>query len=577
MSAEFGGARDLFLSTLQIQNFRGIRNLRLELDDVCVLIGENNAGKSTVLDALRICLTRSFTRKSAVFDEYDYFLDGSTADPKNAPPIILTMTFEEREEDEWPDEISQRLDAAIQVSGLIRSLALQIKSGFDVATGDFTTDYEFLDLAGNTLTKAKNPRILINLQQLVPTFYLASLRDAAQEFRAKSQFWGPFVRSLGLDDAAKLEIETALAELNKKVLAGHAAFETIKTHLKKAAELIPLGVEPVHIEAMPSRAFDILAKTQVSLSSTSGARIPITRHGNGTQSLAVICLFDAFLTARLSSAYGEFAEPLLALEEPESHLHPSASKAVGELLQSLSGQKVITTHSGDLLAGVPLTKLRRLRRKGNNICVFQLKSGILDADEIAKLDYQIRATRGSLLFSRCWLLVEGETEGTFFAECARTYGYDLYAEGISCLEYSQVGVEKFIKLADSLGVEWFVVSDNDLEGLKYAKVAESHLKGRPKQKHLQVLEHGDMEVFLCMAGFGAIYEAGVASHKAKNITSPKGTLEFWQQVTDAQSKNAKPRNVLAVAQQIAKQGKESVPALLASIIDRARTLAQECV
>lgn len=425
--------------------------------------------------------------------------------------------------------------------------------------------------------KAKNPRIMINLQQLVPTFYLASLRDAAQEFRAKSQFWGPFVRSLSLDDAARQDIETALAELNKKVLDGHAAFETIKTHLKKAAELIPLGVEPVHIEAMPSRAFDILARTQVSLSSTSGARIPITRHGSGTQSLAVICLFDAFLNARLTSAYGEFAEPLLALEEPESHLHPSAAKAVGELLQSLSGQKVITTHSGDLLAGVPLTKLRRLRRKGRDICVFQLKDGILDPDEIGKLDYQIRAARGSLLFSRCWLLVEGETEGTFLAECARTYGCDLYAEGISCLEYSQVGVEKYIKLADSLGVEWFLVSDNDPEGLKYAKAAETYLEGRPKLKHVQVLEHGDMEVFLCMSGFGAVYEAGIAPQKSKNVTASVNTLEYWQQITDAQSKNAKPRNVMAVAQEIAKQGKAGVPALLASIIDRARILAQECV
>lgn len=138
----------MFLKTLKIENFRGIRKLVLELDDVCVLIGENNAGKSTVLDALRICLTRSFTRKSAVFEEYDYFLDGATADPKSAPPIILTTTFQEREEDEWPDEISQRLDTAIQVSGIIRSVTLQIKSEFDAITGDFMTDYEFLDLAG---------------------------------------------------------------------------------------------------------------------------------------------------------------------------------------------------------------------------------------------------------------------------------------------------------------------------------------------------------------------------------------------------------------------------------------------
>ena len=44
------------VTALLMENFRGIRRLELDLDEITVLIGENNSGKTAVLDALRLCL-----------------------------------------------------------------------------------------------------------------------------------------------------------------------------------------------------------------------------------------------------------------------------------------------------------------------------------------------------------------------------------------------------------------------------------------------------------------------------------------------------------------------------------------
>lgn len=566
----------MLLTRLEIKNFRGIKELSLPLDDLCVLIGENNVGKSTILDALRFCLTRPLTRRSTVFEEYDFHLEGLEAEPSKSKEIVITLTFSESKEDEWSDVISQRLSSAEQVDeNRIRSIILRVTSYFDSTVNDFVIDYDFIDLSGQPLTKAKDPHLLFNLQQLVPTFYLTSLRDAAKEFRARSPFWGPFVRALELDEEAQAELGAMLTELNKKVLNNHTGFVKVKEHLKKTAELIPHGNgDPVSINVVPSKIFDILSRTQVQLASKTGAQIPIARHGSGTQSLAVICLFDAFLQNKLEEGYGEYAKPFLALEEPEAHLHPSAIKVVGEMLQELPGQKLISTHSGDLLAGIPLNKIRRLRRRDGEISAHWLEGGVLTDEEISKLDYQVRATRGSLLFSRCWLLVEGETEAFLMSEFARALGYDLYADGCSCVEFSQVGVEKLIKLADQFGIEWFVLADNDQQGEKYKKSAIDQLNGRKEKDHIRLLDHGTMETFLCVEGFGSIYKESVSDQKKDHINAQMGTLEYWQQVVEAQGQNTKLPNSRIVIERVNSKGVESIPTLLKDVIEQARELTR---
>ena len=437
------------LTHLNIKNFRGINDLSLPLGDLCVFIGENNVGKSTILDAIRICLTSSYGRRRPTFDEYDYHLRDENAEPVNSPPIEITLHFAEQQDDEWPIEISQRLSDVEQIDDdNRRSVKLRVTSEFNHSIGDYETKYDFLDLSGNYLNK-KNPRMLNALQQLVPTFYLSSLRTAAQEFRVQSQFWGPFVRSLDIDDESREELEAELTALNERVLQKHQAFNVVKNELGNASKLLPLNdTDPVSIEAIPTKVFDILSRTQINLSSKSGAQIPIIKHGSGTQSVAVIHPFKAFLKSQLNVIDQDSAEPLLALEEPEAHLHPSAAKAVAEMLQQLSGQKLVSTHSGDLLAGVPLESIRRLRRVDGKISVYRVEKDTLTEDERNKLDYQIRTTHGSLLFSKCWLLVEGQSEVPLVTVCAREMGYDLHADGVSCVEFAQIGVEKLIKLAD---------------------------------------------------------------------------------------------------------------------------------
>ena len=85
------------LTTVEIRNFRCIRDLTVDLDETTVLIGENNSGKTAFLDAIRICLERLRGRGRGPFDEYDYHLPDDESTPTNAAPIEIVLSFVDTE------------------------------------------------------------------------------------------------------------------------------------------------------------------------------------------------------------------------------------------------------------------------------------------------------------------------------------------------------------------------------------------------------------------------------------------------------------------------------------------------
>jgi len=134
----------MILKTFEIENFRGIAKLTLELDRTTVLIGENNSGKTSVLEALHTCMNRGLSRRATPFSEYDFHLATEDAEPADAPPIVLTLTFEESKADEWPDELVQAFPNAIQTLDDDRQrLSFRVTAKYDKVARDFASSGAF--------------------------------------------------------------------------------------------------------------------------------------------------------------------------------------------------------------------------------------------------------------------------------------------------------------------------------------------------------------------------------------------------------------------------------------------------
>jgi putative ATP-dependent endonuclease of the OLD family len=319
------------LRRLQIENFRGITSLDLELGETTVLIGENNTGKTAVLDALRFALREVRSRRGCSFDAYDFHLPNATAEPTSAPAISIRLTFREDAPNDWEDQQLARLNRAkiAQIDANdCASVVLKVGARFDPLTQEFIQDWEFQNLDGSPLSGLSDTA-MGTLQNEVSYYYLAALRDAARHFDAKGAFWRPFLKESQLTPEKRAEIESKLSEVNDLIISSHASFSQVVARLKEVKEVVSMtgGDDLVSVDAVPGRLFDMLAKAQVNLNTGTGAKVPIGRHGEGTQSLAVLTLFTAFLQA------WNKGDPIVALEEPEAHLHPSAVRALWHLIE----------------------------------------------------------------------------------------------------------------------------------------------------------------------------------------------------------------------------------------------------
>jgi putative ATP-dependent endonuclease of OLD family len=559
------------LNRLKIENFRGITSLEIELDrDITVLIGENNSGKTTVLEALRFGLETIKSDKTCNFSEHDFHRNGECNDLASSKPIQLTFYFAETEEYLWPDYCIQTLNDVI-VGSAYAMIKLQLTAQYVASDANLTQSWCFLDDADNEMLGKQG--LLKDLRRLRPFFFQTALRSAKDEFHGQSTYWSSFLKNKDIDEDTRKTLEEELSNVNQKIVDAHTSFKDVTEEVKRISELVSVGkADSVSVDPIAADVYKALRYTEVNLLTGSNAKIPIRSHGEGTQSLSVLLLFSAYMKTRLKADIDKFADPIIAIEEPEAHLHPNAIRALWSLILTLPGQKIIATHSGDILSEVPVDKLRRLNKTHTTTECKSIPNNLLSEEDLRKFNHHVKRNRGELLFAKYWLLVEGETEVSVFVECADILGVNLHQMGIRLIEVSQAGGPSiFIKVADALGIKWHVVADNDEGGQRYITAAKTLLDGRKDADYITKLSSPNTDVLLCRAGYGKPYRDGVVPQKISELTEPVDSYAYWNQVYKI-IKNfrgfSKPAAALEAILLMKEQGPDGVPSEIKDILTK---------
>ena len=632
------------LTQLRIKNFRSLVDVTIPLADTTVLLGENNVGKTAVLDAVRHVLSRVSNRNTSTLEDYDVHVASEQANPRKGDGITIEARFEEREPGEWHDDVRAVLRDITQVDPY--AVHLRLSARFDQTSRGFSSDREFLEHSGEPFHPRGGTLTHLNaLLRYVPLFRLSALRDPGDELSTRSQFWRPILKSLELPEDQVESIQARMNELNEQLLKLDPRLDEVVKTLEHAGDVVSTGTgDRVMVRALPHKAWDLMARSDIVVRGKgSNVAFPLARHGQGLQSLAVLFLFAAFIDLLLAVSYDEASTPILTLEEPEAHLHPQAARALWKQMDRLPGQKIISTHSPYFAQLVPIHDIRILRRDGATTTIHwlpklasvrvpstpelealitenpdlfeyrhkdetlfakrpledgewkkllractdrsvhpqlrELKDNaavLLVEKDLHDIEQYVRRSRGEILFARCWLLCEGQSEVMLLPRFADIMGLSLDAMGIAVIDYQNNGSPgAFAALARALSIPWFMVCDGDPGGHAHIEQISNRGFSQDEQtKRTQMLDQVDLEGYLARHFAAELREIAEKHLKA---TFARGTEdpEFVENELAPHLRKHKTAWSMRLAQALEGKGmsRDRIPEAFRVILDRCKEAA----
>src|SRR5882762_495436 len=390
------------ITRLRIENFRSIKNLDIELGETTVFIGANDAGKTAILDAVRIVLSRRWGQRGTGFTEQDVHRPDQAGDPRAMPAVRITLFLEEPQTGAWDPDMVAALDDIIAVSQSGHNLlTLRVTCAWNQEKEAFDPAWEFLDAAGESSNEKRRATNLTGFFGYLPFFWIGALRDAANEFMPRSGHWGRLLRSIRIPDELEAEALGILNALDARIVAADPRLSQIASRIGQATQVaVGEGIGAARVNTLPMVIEDMLQRTGIVIRNDEMRPwLPLSHHGQGLQSLAVIFLFQAAVLQQLAEADRPGVEAIVAIEEPESHLHPQAARTLWDRVQAISGQKLLTTHSPYFVQHVPLRELQIVRLCGGRTEVDALPRHIVaDLPWNAYLYGLIQGAAGEIFF-----------------------------------------------------------------------------------------------------------------------------------------------------------------------------------
>ena len=461
------------VARLRIENFRGIREATLLLPDHVVLVGDNNVGKSTVLEALDLALGPDRLARRTKIDEHDFFL-GDYLTPENESRkevrVEATVTGLNEEQQgrfvdviEWWNTTKRAFEDAPPVEGIedpaVHAAVRIVFVGFyDPEDDDFDGETYF----ARTLAESETPvRFEKRDKQFCGFLYLRSLRTGT--------------RALSLQHGSLLDIILRLKELRpqmwEKTISQLSAFNVasdpelgisgVLESIEKAInKYVPRewGATP-HLKVSNLTRENLRNIVTAFIATGDGEHAaPFYRQGSGTINMLVL--------AMLTQIAEDKQNVIFAMEEPETAIPPYAQKRIIHEIRKLASQSLFTSHSPYVLEEFDLTEVVVLTRSSDG-AMKQAEVALPPSVKHKRYRQEFRTRFCEGLLSRRVLLAEGSTEASSFPAVARRLS-EIKPETYSCLEAlgvctvdagSDSQIADLGQLYAALGKEVFAVCD----------------------------------------------------------------------------------------------------------------------
>jgi len=327
----------IFIKEVRIRHFRCLRSVDVELDQLTIIIGQNNSGKTSFLTALFAAIGAG----QRVISNDDIFLHKSEVSAPKSREVAIDILIRPTDDQGRITAVFPQGSAWLELWGLgvvqdedDRDLvAVRTLLKWNAIKGEYALERRFLKdwQADSSKWEDSKPveRVApVSAQQIEPLalYLLDAKRDIAEDLRTRSSFWSKMVEEHGLTPADVQRIEEELSDINKDIVKGSDVFTHIQSHLRDFHETLSCDEESIAITPLARHLRDLSRGMDVVLSTRGAPPFPLHQQGMGTRSLGTFFTFWAFTTWRQKQSSPGAIHPVMALEEPETHLHPQADQ-----------------------------------------------------------------------------------------------------------------------------------------------------------------------------------------------------------------------------------------------------------
>lgn len=458
----------MILSKITLSNFRKFPSTTDVQQGITIyfhrglnaLIGENNAGKSAIIDAIKIVLqTQSGEYIRVSEDDFYVAPDGSYASE-----FTIDCVFEDFEVNEAKNFIEWLTYTKDETTGVVSyRLSLHYRAWRE--NGRIYSE-----------VKAGNADDAVSLdgkaKELLKCVYLRPLRDAEKEMRSGrnsriSQILYNHPLFANKEDNALVRV---LMQANEDI-EKYFLEDDGKEILGKIRDTLQEFLEEKNSNEATLKTSEMRLR---SILESLSLVAPEIQPGLGVHNLLFIAAELLLLNHDKNGGI-----KLALIEELEAHLHPQAQLRLISYLQKEyndSGvQVIISTHSPVLASKINIKNVILLK----NANAYDLSPG---QTKLAKGDYLflqrfLDATKANLFFAKGIIMVEGDAENLFIPTLADLLGFNLEKYGISVVNLGNIGFFRYSRIfiksdGNTIGIPISIVTDCDVAPIKKGKIID---------------------------------------------------------------------------------------------------------